>query len=171
MEDLPRRIPGKPERFMDTLRTFIRSRNLAYKTEKTYCFWIKRYIRFHRLKHPQTLTPNHVEQFLHHLVVVDNVSVNTQKTALNALAFLYNKFLETPLGPLKITHAKVSRRVPVVFSHREAKTVIQHLRPPWKLMAQIMYGSGLRISETITLRIKDIDFDQNMIIVRLLTRH
>lgn len=108
MNDVPHRIPSTPVKFMDQLRASIRARNLAYKTEKTektYCFWIKRFIRYHQLKHPKDMGPGHVEQFLHHLAVVEYVNVNTQKTALNALAFLYNKFLDRPLGKLNISQA------------------------------------------------------------------
>jgi len=159
-------LPRKPQRFMDKLRAFIRSKNLAYKTEKTYCFWIKRYIKYHNLQSPHKLSDQHVEQFLHHLAIVENVGVGTQKTALNALAFLYNQFLEQPLGSLNITKAKVQRRIPSVFSHREAQSVIQQLTSPYSLMAKLMYGSGLRTSEVISLRVKDIDFEHQMIIVR-----
>ena len=84
MDKVSPKINVKSPKFMDQLRMSIRANNLSYATEKTYCFWVKRYIRFHSLKHPKTLTPHHVEQFLHHLAVVENVSVNTQKTAFNA---------------------------------------------------------------------------------------
>ena len=166
MDDIRKPVPAIPLRFMDHLRVFIRVRNLAYKTEKTYCFWIKRYIKYHRLKHPKQMNSQHVEQFLHHLAVVENVSVGTQKIALNALAFLYNQFLEQPLGKLKITAANPSRRVPVVFSHAQAMRVISELSHPWNLMAQVMYGAGLRTSEIVSLRVKDVDFDQKMIVIR-----
>jgi len=166
MDDVPRNLPLKPKKFMDRLRVFIRFKNLAYKTEKIYCFWIKRYIKYHNYTKPQNMHAQHVENFLHHLAVVDNVSVNTQKIALNALAFLYNQFLEEPLGKINITHAKVKRKVPTVFSHKEAMRVISALQPPWNLMAKLMYGSGLRTSETITLRVKDIDFNRDMIVLR-----
>ena len=155
-----------PNKFMTRLRSFIRAKNLAYKTEQTYCFWIKRYLKYHKLQQPQNLSSQHVEQYLHHLAVVDNVSVGTQKVALNSLAFLYNQFLEQPLGNLNITKAKVSRKIPTVFSHKEATAIILNLTSPWKLLAQLMYGSGLRTSEAIKLRVKDIDFDHQMIIVR-----
>lgn len=166
MDDIRKPVPATPHKFMDHLRVFIRARNLAYKTEKTYCFWIKRYIKYHRLKHPKQMSSQHVEQFLHHLAVIENVSVGTQKVALNSLAFLYNQFLEQPLGKLMITAAKPSRRVPVVFSHSQAMRVISELSHPWKLMTQVMYGAGLRTSEIVSLRVKDIDFDQKMIVIR-----
>ena len=165
-KSIPHHVPGDSERFMHQLRRFIRSRNLSYRTETTYCFWIKRYIRYHRLKHPREMDSIHVEQFLHHLAVVAHVSINTQKIALNALSFLYNKFLNSPLGELHITRAKQSRRVPVVFSHKEATSIIARLNFPWKAIASIMYGSGLRVSEAISLRVKDVDFNQMMIVVR-----
>ncbi len=166
INDIPPKIPSSPVRFMDQVRASIRVRNLAYKTEKTYCLWIKRYIRYHRMQHPKDMGPAHVEQFLHHLAVVENVNVNTQRTALNALAFLYNRFLEMPLGQLQITTAKSKRRVPVVFSHKEAVTVIQCLKQPWRTIAEIMYGAGLRTGEAVSLRVKDVDFDQKIIIVK-----
>ena len=166
MNDVRGVLPQKPVKFMHQLRAFIRSRNLAYKTEKTYCLWIKRYIFYHNKQHPKDMNAFHVEQFLHHLAVVENVSIGTQKVALNALAFLYNQYLNQSLGAIYITKAKVQRRVPVVFSHKEATAVIKSLNHPWQLLASIMYGGGLRTSESITLRVKDIDFEQQMIIVR-----
>ncbi len=166
INDVPPPIPLAPVRFMDQFRSAIRARNLAYKTEKTYCLWIKRFIRYHRMNHPKNMGPVEVEQFLHHLAVVDNVSVNTQRTALNALVFLYDRFFNKPLGQLQLTRAKRHRRVPVVFSHKEAVGVISRLKHPWKLIAEIMYGAGLRTSEAISLRVKDLDFDQKIIMVR-----
>lgn len=166
ISDIRPNLPLKPHKFMDRLRAFIRAKNLAYKTEKTYCFWIKRYIKYHNLQKPEQLSDRHVEQFLHHLAVVENVSIGTQKAALNAIAFLYNQFMQQPLGKLNITHATVKRRVPTVFSHKEAQDVIRNLSSPWSLMARLMYGSGLRTKEVISLRIKDIDFDHEMIVVR-----
>ena len=166
MKDVRGVLPKKPIKFMHQLRAFIRSRNLAYKTENTYCLWIKRYIFYHNKQHPKEMSASHVEQFLHHLAVVENVSIGTQKVALNALAFLYNQFLNQPLGKIYISKAKVQRRVPAVFSHKEASAVIERLSHPWQLIASIMYGGGLRTSEAISLRVKDIDFDQQMIIVR-----
>lgn len=162
-----RALSAKPVRFMDQLREFMRGRNLALKTESTYCYWIKRYIRYHQMQHPNDMGPKHVEQFLHHLAVVDSVSASTQSVALNSLAFLYKQFFGVRLGHLNITKAKASKRVPTVFSHKEAISIIEMLASPWDLLAQLMYGSGLRINEATSLRLKDIDFDQKMIIVRM----
>ena len=151
---------------MPRLRLFIRKKGLANATEIAYCTWIKRYIKYHHYQHPVKMGDRHVEQFLHNLAVIDYVSVNTQKSALNALAFLYNQFLQQPLGNLNITKAKQQRKTPVVFSHDEAISVIDLLVHPWNLIAQLMYGAGLRVSEAVSLRVLNIDFDQNIICVQ-----
>ncbi|MDX1803066.1 MAG: integron integrase [Alcanivorax sp.] len=164
--DVPPSLPASPTRFIDRLRAFIRSRNLAYCTEKTYVQWVLRYIRFHGRRHPESLCANHVNAFLSYLAVQRNCSQATQKTALNALVFLYREFLGMPLEGLTFMPASKARRVPVVFSHDEAKAVIGHLSGNAQLVARLIYGSGLRISEVLRLRVKDIDFAMQQITVR-----
>lgn len=166
MEDIPQPIPHNATRFLDQLRAFIRTQGLALKTEKTYIHWTIRFIRFHHRLHPETLGPAEVEAFLSHLSLQRNVSQSTQRTALNALGFLYNRFLNKPLGKLSWRGATKSRRIPTVFTHHEALSVIAQLPSPYALMARLMYGSGLRISECARLRVNDIDFDMCTIIVR-----
>ncbi|UZE97168.1 integron integrase [Alkalimarinus alittae] len=166
MLDIPAPLPAQPVRFIDKFRFYIRKRGLAYKTEKTYVSWVIRYIRFHNKQHPSLLSEAHIEMYLDHLGVQLNAAKNTQRTALNALVFLYREFLGTELKDLKFSHAKKSRKLPVVFSHDEAMRVISELQGPYKLMAQLMFGSGLRISECIRLRIKDLDFGMSVLIVR-----
>ncbi len=161
-----RLLLGDSNRFFDRFRRYIRSQNLAWKTEKTYCSWVKRYILFHKKRHPENLTRLDVESFLHDLAVNRNVAVNTQRAALNALSFLYNRFLDLPLGELEFTGAKKSPRIPVVFSHPEAVKIMAYLASPYKLLASMMYGSGLRVSEVVSLRYKDIDFSRSTIVVR-----
>lgn len=156
-------LPAHPNKFMHRLRDFIRKRGLAHATEKSYCGWVKRFIKYHHFKHPEEMNYQHVEQFLHHLAAVSDVSVNTQKSALNALAFLYKQFLRQPLGHLDITKARQQRKTPVVFSHDEALAVIGSLAHPWSLLSQLMYGAGLRVSEVIALRVRDIDFEHKII--------
>lgn len=156
-------IPAQPKKFMHRLRHFIRIKGLSHATEQSYCGWVKRFIKYNHFQRPEQMNGQHVEQFLHHLVIANNVSVNTQKSALNALAFLYNQFLQMPLGQLNITKAKKQRTPPVVFSHDEAISVIQSLTHPWNLISQLMYGAGLRVSEAVRLRIQDIDFDNKII--------
>jgi len=166
MDDIPPIIPTKPVRFMDRLRAFIRAQGLAYKTEKTYLFWVLRYVRFHNKRHPEQMGEQEISAFLNHLAINRNVSKNTQKTALNALVFLYKRFLQRELNELQFNFSSKNRRIPVVFSHQEATAVINALPDKYQIMAKIMYGSGLRINECLRLRVMDIDFNMSMIIVR-----
>ena len=164
--DIPRPIPDKPVRFLDQVRQFIRGQNKAYKTEKTYIHWIKCFIRFHGKQHPKDMGPRHIEAFLTDLAVRRHASVSTQRTALNALVFLYKQFLGQDLAELNFQYSSQARNIPVVFSHSEATRVIDLLPEPYRLMTHLMYGAGLRISECCRLRIKDLDFEMNVIIVR-----
>lgn len=159
-------IPAKPNKFIHRLRAFIRGRNLSYRTEKAYVSWIKRLIKFHGMKHPESMNSWHVETFLSHLAVVDDLTKNTQKAALNALSFTFNQFLKQSLGELSIAFATRDRKRPTVFSHIEAIKIIDCLDSPWRAMAQLMYGSGLRISEVISLRVQDINFDDRIVEIR-----
>ncbi|PCI63737.1 MAG: recombinase XerD [Gammaproteobacteria bacterium] len=167
MNDIPVYIAHSSDRFIDRLRLFIRSRNLAYATEKTYVSWVLRFIRFHDKKHPKEMGEKEIEDFLNYLVLQRYCSKSTQRTALNALIFLFSKFLQREdLGKLNFKTSKRNRRIPTVFTHEEALSVIDNLNSNHKLMTKLMYGTGLRISELIRLRIKDIDFGMNQTIVR-----
>lgn len=163
--DVRCQLPEQPVRFMDRFRAFIRSRNLSYSTEKTYTHWVLRYIRFHGRRHPETLTEREVDAFLSHLAVRRQCSPATQKIALNALVFLYREFLNRPLESLVFQRAKKAQRVPVVFSHREALAIITHLCGTNRLVAQLIYGTGMRISEVLSLRVKDVDFGMQQMTV------
>lgn len=145
--DVPPPIPNKPTRLIDQLRAFIRSRNLAYSTEKTYIHWVLRFIRFHNRQHPKALSAFHVDSFLSHLAVQRSCSASTQSTALNALVFLYREFLRQPTENLSFQHSRRAARVPVVFSHEEARQVIENLDGVNQTVAKLIYGSGLRINE------------------------
>ncbi|TYC53244.1 integron integrase [Marinobacter sp. BW6] len=164
--DIPTPIPAQPTRFLDKVRSFIRLRGMAYKTEKTYLFWIKRFIRFHGLQHPEVMGSAEVEAFLSHLVLRGSASVSTQRVALNALVFLYREFLGQPLDDLKFEHSRKPVKLPTVFSAEEARSVIRNLSGDYKLVAMLLYGSGLRINEALRLRVKDVDFDMQQLIVR-----
>ena len=163
-EDRPL-LPNKPVKFIHRLRYYVRQKGLAATTERNYCGWIKRFIKFHQFLHPEEMNKRHVEQFLHHLVVVDRVSLNSQKAALNALAFLFNQFLDNPLGELNITRAKRGPKLPTVLSHSEAIGIIDSLESPCKLVVQLLYGCGLRVNEALSIRLKDIDFDASKLSV------
>jgi integron integrase len=163
---VPPPLPDKPVRLMDQFRAWMRRKNYRYKTEQTYVHWVVRYIRFHKMRHPREMSSPEIEAFLDHLALRRHCSVSTQRIALNALNCFYRKFLEIDFPDLRFRHARKGARVPVVFSASEAEQVIAALEDPWRLMAEIMYGSGLRVIEMLRLRIKDIDFDQSQIVVR-----
>ena len=166
MDDIPIPIPRQPTRFMDRLREFMRARHLAYRTEKTYCFWIKDFIRFHQMRRPEALTGVEVDAWLGNLANRRSVSINTQKTALNAVVFLYKQFLGIELGELRFDKTSKGRRLPVVLTHEEAVAVLGHLEGHHKLAASLMYGSGLRVMEAVRLRVQDVDFGHRCLFVR-----
>ncbi len=165
-DDIPPPIPAKPTRFIDQYRLFLREQGKSYSTEKSYIYWALYYIRFCNKDHPKTRNADDVTAFLSYLVTQRHVSTNTQKTALNALACLYNQFLKLPLGELNFHYAKRSPRIPTVFSHHEAKKVIEKTDSSIRLIVQLFYGSGLRLSEAVRLRVKDVDFSLGYIVVR-----
>jgi len=166
VNDIPVRVPDKPSRFLDQLRAFIRTEGLAYKTEQTYIQWVRRFILFHNKRHPETMGKIEVKAFLDHLVLSRHVAVNTQKTALNALVFLYKRFIGKDITNIGMVGASRGRRIPVVFSHKEACEIIDQMAGVYKLAVQLLYGSGLRVSEALRLRVQDIDFSMSVVVVR-----
>jgi integron integrase len=166
MENVKVPLPTKPTKFLDQFRTFIRLDGKSYATENTYVYWVYQYILFHKKEHPAKMGAEQIGAYLSHLALVANNAPNTQKTALNAIMFLYNRFLKKPIEKLDFRYAKKQTRTPTVFSHTEAMAVIDCLVMPYKLMAQLMYGSGLRVSEALRLRVKDVDFGMGYIVVR-----
>jgi len=151
---------------MDQFRLFIRSKGLAYRTEKTYCQWVLDYIRFHRKRHPGQMGSAEIDCYLSHLAVHRRYSVNTQKTVLNALMFMYRQFLNIEISDLQFARSEKKRTLPVVFSHEEASQVIDCLKGETFLCAALMYGAGLRVMEAVRLRVQDIDFANHCIIAR-----
>ena len=164
--DIPRQLPAKPVRLLDQFRFYLRQNNYRYATEKTYVHWVTQYIRFHGKRHPDEMGPAEVEAFLNHLSVNRSCTDSTQKVALNSLACFYNKFRQRELGALNLRFGRRFKRPPSVFSHQEAITIIDQLDDPLRLICQLMYGSGLRISEALRLRVKDLDFSMQQLIVR-----
>ena len=152
-------IARNSNKFIDQFRYFIRSKGLAFTTEKTYVLWVRRFINFCKYSGPQDFLVTDIERFLNFLAQERCCSPNTQAIALNALVFLFREFLGLNTENLSFDHAKRKPKVPVVLSNNEAKLILSQLSGIHKLAAQIMYGSGLRVSEVIRLRIKDIDFD------------
>ena len=152
--------------FINSIRRFMRLNGYSLRTEKGYVYWIKYYIRFHRFRHPSELGNPEIEAFLAHLAAERYVTANTQRLALNAIMFLYNKFLDTPIRGLNIRFAKKPRHVPTVLSTKEVVLVLEQFEGLHKLIAEMMYASGLRVSECLRLRVQDIDFHANTVTVR-----
>lgn len=152
--------------FLDNIRSEIRLRGFSIRTEKSYLFWIKRFILFHEKRHPDTMGATEVKAFLTWLAVSRGVAINTQKVALNAVVFLYHKVLQRDLGELGFTLATKQRHLPSVLTPSEVALVLQHLDERTRLIVELLYASGLRISECLRLRVQDIDFNHRSMAVR-----
>lgn len=154
-------------KLLDDVRSLMRVRHYSYETEKTYVYWIRQYIFFHNITHPKEMGAAEVEAFLTHLAVEKSVSASTQNQALHALLFLYKEVLKVDLPWLnEFKTAKKSSRVPVVLTKEEVKTILNHLSGTNWLIANLLYGSGLRLIEALRLRVKDLDFGFRQIVVR-----
>jgi len=152
---------------LERLRTEIRLRHYSLRTEQSYCDWARRFAAFHFPRHPETLSSPEITAFLTHLALVEQVSAATQNQALNALVFLCRDVLHHNLeGEIAPVRAKRSERLPVVLTKREARAVLEQLEGEQRLMAQLLYGSGLRLMECLRLRVKDLDFAQRQLVVR-----
>jgi len=153
---------------MDQVRMAMRSAELSYRTEQSYCAVICRFILFHGRRHPAEMGAAEVATYLTALAEEQHVSASTQHVALCALSFLYRAVLARPLPlDLVFVRAAPSTRLPVVFTRAEIRAIFCHLQPPYLLMAQLLYGSGLRLMECLRLRVKDVDLAQRQITVRL----
>ena len=147
------------------VRDALRTQHYAYRTEKTYLHWIKQYVLFLKPIHPRDAGSNGVKRFLTYLAVEREVSAKTQNQASAALKFLY-KLYGVDLGDLEMVRAKESTWLPTVMSHDEAMRVIEQLNGQYRIMAELMYGAGLRLMECLRLRVKDVDFDHRTITLR-----
>jgi integron integrase len=148
-------------------RDKIRTRHLAYRTEQAYLQWMRRFVRFHGYRHPREMGAAEVEAFLTHLAVTAHVSASTQNQAMQAILFLYRQVLEIELPWLEnVTRAHRPKRLPVVLSTAEVRSVLAQLEGmPW-LVASLLYGGGLRLMEALRLRVKDLDLERGEIMVR-----
>ena len=152
---------------MDQVAAKMRLNHYSLRTEQSYVDWIKRYIRHHGKRHPKDMGAAEVEAFLTHLAVARNVSASTQNQAKSALLYLYKVVLGMDLPWLdNVTQAKAPKRLPVVLTQAEVQAVLNRLDGTMWLIASLLYGSGLRIMETLRLRVKDIDFARREILVR-----
>lgn len=154
-------------KLLDQVRVTARLRHLSLRTEKAYLQHIKRFILFHEKKHPRDMAESHIRDYLSHLAVERNVSASTQNVALAALLFLYRDVLKQKLERIQeVERARLSRHLPVVLTRPEVNTVLNNLNGVSYLAAGLMYGSGLRLMECLRLRVKDLDFSYNQVVVR-----
>ena len=154
-------------KLLDQVRDAVRTLHYSIRTEEAYVLWARKFILFHGKRHPREMGEQEVGEFLTHLAVNRDVAASTQNQALSALLFLYRVVLERPLEGLgDVARAKRPARLPVVLTREEVRAVLAGLAGPKRLMAGLMYGSGLRLMECLRLRVKDIDFGQDRLIVR-----
>jgi len=154
-------------RLLDQVREIIRTKHYSIRTEQTYVQWIRRYIYFHNKRHPKDMGEREINAFLKHLAVNRNVTASTQTQALSAILFLYKEVLRQDIDYIdNIYRAKKPKRLPVVFAREEIRKIMQHLSGEKWLMANLLYGAGIRLMECLRLRVKDIDFSYSQITVR-----
>jgi len=172
-QSCPRRPTSQPRaaqqgpRLLDRVRSRLRALHYSKRTEEAYVGWLVRFIRFHGMRHPSTLGGPEVEKFLSYLATDRRVAASTQNQALAAILFLYKHILDSELPTLNAVRAKRPERLPVVLSRQEVRMLIEELpRDPIALMGELLYGTGMRVLECCRLRIKDLDFDRNQIVVR-----
>ncbi len=158
--------PGKSP-FLNEVQAHLATRHYSPRTQKAYLYWIKYFILFHHKRHPAQMGAREVSEFLSFLAVQKNVAASTQNQALCAIVFLYKHVLKIELPEFEgIQWSKKPKKLPVVFSHEEAKAVLARLKGVQRLMASLLYGAGLRLTECLQLRVKDIDFEYQQIAVR-----
>jgi integron integrase len=159
-------MAGKPS-LLEQVRRSLRLKHYSIRTERAYVDWIKRFIIYHKKRHPSEMGPDEIRQFLSHLATDRTVAAATQNQALCALLFLYRDVLQVELPFVEgIERARRPARVPVVLTREEARRVLSHTRGAYRLMGALLYGSGLRVMECVRLRVKDVDFGYHQVTVR-----
>src|SRR5438128_8062767 len=154
-------------RLLDRVRAALRARDYSRRTEGAYVAWIRRYIFFHDKRHPTDMGAPEITRFLSSLAVEGNVAASTQNQALSAVLFLYRDVLDLDVPWLDgIVRAKRPQRLPVVLTRDEVRAVLRRLEGAPRLMAYLLYGAGLRLLECCRLRVQDVDFASNQIVVR-----
>src|SRR6185369_8925340 len=160
-------IPNPKARLREQVREVMRWHHYSLRTEETYWQWIRRFIFFHGKRHPRELGSAEVSAFLSHLTVANDAAKATQQQALNALVFLYGEVLLQPLGPLpEFRFARRPPRLPVVLSRDEVRRVLAAMAREYQLPMRLLYGTGMRLMELLRLRVQDVDFERNQIMVR-----
>jgi len=154
-------------KLLDQLREAIRVRHYSIRTERNYIYWVRKFIEFHNSRDAAQMGEKEIRRFLSHLAVNVNVAASTQNQALCAIIFLYKQVLNIEIGEFgQIVWAKRPKRLPVVFSKMEVSRILAELSGVYKIMATLLYGSGLRLMECLRLRVQDIDFHYQQVIVR-----
>jgi integron integrase len=154
-------------KLLDQVRQCIRLKHLSKRTEEAYVYLVHQFIIFHHKRHPMTMAEPEIRQFLSHLAIDKEVAPSTQNQAFNALIFLYGSVLKKELGNIgDIERAKREKYIPIVFTKEEARSILSKLTGEYKLIAGLLYGSGLRLMECVRLRVHDIDFAANLIVVK-----
>lgn len=154
------------KKILDEMSEILRSRHYSNRTEETYLDWVRRYILFHKKRHPLEMGAEEIRAFLIHLATERTVAASTQNQALSAILFLYREVLHKEIEPILLSAAKRPERLPTVLSREEVIRIIDRMNGLNKLMAQVLYGSGLRLMECLRLRVKDVDFEYKTLTVR-----
>lgn len=158
---------GNAPKLLDQVRELIRVKHYSIRTERSYLDWIRRFILFHDKRHPKDMGAMEVTAFLTHLAVAGQVSASTQNQALSAILFLYREALGVNLPWLNdVVRAKMPQRLPVVLTRSEVRAVFERMSGGYVLMAQLLYGTGMRLMECVRLRVKDVDFERLEVVVR-----
>ena len=154
-------------KLLDRIRETMRLKHMSIRTEEAYVYWIKQFILFHNKRNPETMGAPEIRSYLSHLAKDKDVSASTQNLALNSIMFLYTHVVKKEIGSLKeIERANRPKRLPIVFSQNEVLIILSTMKETPQLVAGLLYGSGLRLMECLRLRIQDIDFDRDQILVR-----
>ena len=160
-------VVPRPPKLLERMRIHLRTRHYSIRTEEAYIDWARRFIVFHGKRHPQEMGAAEVEAFLSHLAVDRLVSASTQNQAKAALLYLYKQVLETDLPWLnEVVQAKTPKRLPVVLTPTEVRELLLHMDGTTGLIAQLLYGTGMRLLEALRLRVKDVEFARREIVVR-----
>lgn len=173
-------MDNPPRGLVERASSVLRRKHYSLRTERSYLLWLERFLAFHRHRNPKDFGPSEVEAFLTYLAVQERVAAPTQNQALSAILFLYRSVLGLPFeAPVSAARARTTRRIPTVLSRDETRLVLGYLAGEYQLMAQLLYGSGLRLTpalapersagasvECLRLRVKDLDFDNHQVLVR-----
>lgn len=155
------------QKLLHRLRDALRTHHYSPRTEQAYCYWVRRYVYFHGVRNPAEMSEPEINAFLTDLAVKEKVSASTQNQALSAILFLYRSVLGRRVDDLgEVVRARRPRRLPVVMDRDEVRSVLSNLSGDLWLMASLMYGSGLRVSECLRLRVQELDFSRSEIMVR-----